>query len=116
MGCAARLGLGRFLTLSTGRLDRFSDRASSATGLDEGGLAGDRAADDEGVHLAGALIAVDGLGICEIADDVVVEDDAIASEKFAAPGDRLPDPAVAIEPMTRPFCMPTRVATLASTY
>src|SRR5260370_14564389 len=53
----------------------------------------DRLADDQVLHLVGALVGVEGLGIGEKARGVVVGDDAVAAEQFAPPGDRLAHPA-----------------------
>jgi hypothetical protein len=61
---------------------RFDDlfRKYAERGLDESSLPGDRPPDDEGVHLAGALVRIDSFGIREVADHVVVEHDAVSAE------------------------------------
>src|SRR5216683_6325962 len=53
----------------------------------------DRPADDQVLHLVGALVGVEGLGIGKEAGSVVVGDDAVAAEQLAPPGDRLAHPA-----------------------
>src|SRR5580692_2831475 len=55
----------------------------------EGANAGDCLADDQILHLIGALVGVERLGVGKEARHVVVGDNAVAAEEFAAPGDRL---------------------------
>src|ERR1700676_2161290 len=50
--------------------------------------AGDRLADDQVLHLIGALVGVERLDVVEEARDIVVGDDAIAAQELASPGDR----------------------------
>ena len=52
----------------------------------------DRAADDEGVDLPGALVGVEGLGVVEEPADVVVDQDAVAAEQLPGPADHLAHP------------------------
>src|SRR5229473_6372359 len=59
---------------------------------DESAEPGDRLADDQVLHLVGALVGVERLGIGEKARGVVVGDDAVAAEQLAPPGDRLAHP------------------------
>ena len=49
---------------------------------DERPQAGDGAADDQGVDLAGAFVGVDGLGVGDEAADVVLQQDAVAAEEI----------------------------------
>src|SRR6266404_2290881 len=64
-------------------------RAAACAALDERAEAGDRFADDQRVHLARALIGVDRFGVCHIATDMVLKQDAIAAEQLARPADCL---------------------------
>ena len=64
----------------------------SRVGSDEGAPAGDRPADDQRVDLAGALVGVDRLGVGHEASDVVLEQDAVATEHLARPAHRLAHP------------------------
>src|ERR1700745_19489 len=59
---------------------------------DEGAEAGDRLADDQVLHLEGALVGVERLSIGEEAADIVIDDDAVAAVQFARPGDSLAHP------------------------
>ena len=54
--------------------------------------AGDRAADDQRVHFAGALVGVNGLGIGHETAHVVLQQDAVAAQQFAGTADRLAHP------------------------
>src|SRR4029450_8417454 len=58
-------------------------------GSDEGAEAADGTADDQGVHLPGALVGVDRLGVGHEAAHVVLEQDAVAAEQLPGPADRL---------------------------
>jgi hypothetical protein len=51
----------------------------------EGADAGDGLADDQVLHLIGAFVGVQRLGIVEEARDIVVGDDAIAAQDLTAP-------------------------------
>src|SRR5882762_9992890 len=55
----------------------------------EGAEAGDGLADDQILHLIGAFVGVERLGVREEAGDVVVGDDAVAAQQLAAPRDGL---------------------------
>ena len=57
--------------------------------LGEGADAGDVAADDQRLHRLGALVGVDDLDVAHVADDVVLEQDAVAAEQVARLGDHL---------------------------
>src|SRR5690606_20261207 len=60
-----------------------------AGGSDERRVAGDLAADDEVVHVPGALERVHGLGVGEVPRDAGVEGDAVAAADLAAQRDGL---------------------------
>src|ERR1700677_2595453 len=61
-----------------------------ATGMShEGAVTGDGLADDQILHLIGAFVGVQCLGIGEEAREVVVGDNAVAAQDLAAPCDRL---------------------------
>src|SRR6266566_8606348 len=66
-----------------------TEAAARIAASDEGAEPGDRLADDQVLHLVGALVGVEGLGIGEKARGVVVGDDAVAAKQLARPGDRL---------------------------
>src|SRR6516165_11541399 len=59
---------------------------------DEGGQAGDGAADDKRVDLAGALVGVDRLGVGDEPADLLLQQDAVAAEQLAGVADGLPHP------------------------
>src|SRR5688500_13132461 len=52
---------------------------------DDRAAAGDGPADDQGVHLTGALVGVDRLCVGDEAADVVLEQDAVAAHQLAGP-------------------------------
>src|SRR5262245_22135824 len=54
----------------------------------EGAEPRDRLADDQGLHLVGAFVGVDCLGIREVARHIVVDQDAVAAHQLAGPRDR----------------------------
>src|SRR5258708_4389496 len=58
--------------------------------------AGDRLADDQRLHLAGALIGVESLGVGDKAADVVVENNAVAAQQLPCPVNGLAHPRRAI--------------------
>src|SRR6266702_282614 len=70
-----------------------TEAAARIAPSDEGAEPGDRLAADQVLHLVGALVGVEGLGIGEKARGVVVGDDAVAAKQLAPPGDRLAHPA-----------------------
>src|SRR5258708_38295984 len=79
-----------------GLLPGKSERTEAAARIaasDEGAEPGDRLADNQVLHLVGALVGGEGLGIGEKARGVVVCDDAAAAKQLAPPGDRLAHPA-----------------------
>src|ERR1700728_115170 len=53
--------------------------------LDEGAQAGDGFAYDQRLHLAGALIGIDALGVGDKSADVVVENNAVAAQQLPRP-------------------------------
>src|SRR5262245_16519945 len=59
---------------------------------DEGGQAGDGAADDQGVDLARALVGVDRLGVGDEPADLLLQQDAVPAEQLAGVADALPHP------------------------
>src|SRR2546430_3068853 len=59
---------------------------------DEGAQAGDGAAHDQRVNLAGALVGVDRLRIRHEPAHVVLQQDAIPAEQFPRPAGRFPHP------------------------
>src|SRR5215218_2492970 len=59
---------------------------------DDGAPTRDGPADDQRVHLSGALVGVDGLGVGDVPADVVLEQDAVAAHQLAGPADGLPHP------------------------
>src|SRR4051812_16111424 len=72
---------------------RASTAASSrASASDVGRHAGDRAPDDQRVHLARALVGVQRLGVVPEPRDLVLEQDAVAAEQLAGAGDRRAQP------------------------
>src|SRR4051794_15234269 len=73
--------------LATDPAGRPSPRRS-----DDRAAAGDGSADDEAVHLAGALVGVDRLGVGDVAAHVVLQQDPVAAHELARPADRLPHP------------------------
>src|SRR5215510_7810159 len=54
--------------------------------LNESGEPGDRLADDQVLHLIGAFVGIERLGVGEEARDVVIDDDAVAAEQLTRPG------------------------------
>jgi hypothetical protein len=60
-------------------------RAPAAGMSDEGAVAGDGFADDQVLHLIGAFVGIQRLGIAEEARDIVVGDDAVAAQDLATP-------------------------------
>src|SRR5262245_35118222 len=56
---------------------------------DERAEAGDRLADDQGLHLVGAFVGVDRFGVREVARHVVVDEDPVAAHHLAGPRDGL---------------------------
>src|SRR5271170_6627815 len=72
------------LALTSAACDRNLDRASH-----KGADPGDRLADDQILHLVGALIRIEGFGIREEARNVVIGDNAVTTYELATPGDRL---------------------------
>ena len=64
-------------------------RAGAARMSDEGAEAGDGLADDQVLHLIGAFVGVERLGIRKEPRDLVVGDDSVAAEQLAGPRDRL---------------------------
>src|ERR1700686_4074239 len=65
-------------------------RSAGAAGMShEGAVTGDGLADDQILHLIGAFVGVQRLGIGEEAREIVVGDDAVAAQDLAAPRDRL---------------------------
>ena len=76
-------------------LSEIGGRTASARSVShEGAEAGDGLADDQILHLIGAFVGVERLGVGEEARDVVVGDDAVAAQQLAGPGDGLADFAV----------------------
>src|SRR5215471_2790681 len=61
-------------------------RGFRSGGLNEGAEPGDRLADDQMLHLIRALIGIERLGIREEARNVVVGEDAVATEQLSRPG------------------------------
>src|SRR4029077_20635684 len=66
------------------------------TSLNERAQAGARLADDQRLHLAGALIGVESLGSGDKTADVVVEDNAVAAQQLPCPVNGLAHPRRAI--------------------
>src|ERR1700743_2118273 len=58
--------------------------------LNECAQASDGLADDQRLHLAGALIGVEGLGVGDKAADVVIQHNAVAAQQIPGPGHSLP--------------------------
>src|SRR6266567_5780135 len=86
-------GIGdELIGLLPGKGERTAAAARIAAS-DEGADTGDRLADDQVLHLVGALVGVEGLGIGKKARGVVVGDDAVAAKQLASPSDRLAHPA-----------------------
>src|SRR6266853_6612694 len=83
---------GELIELLPGK-GEHTQAAARIAASDKGAEPGDRLADDQVLHLVGALVGVEGLGIGEKARGVVVGDDAVAAEQLAPPGDRLAHPA-----------------------
>src|SRR5438132_10529030 len=88
---APSLSYSRFSSIGDeliGLLPDKGERTAAAARIaasDEGAEAGDRLADDQVLHLVGALIGVEGLGIREEPRDVVVGNDAVTTQHLAAP-------------------------------
>ena len=59
--------------------------AGAAEMSHEGAVTGDGFADDQILHLIGAFVGVQRLGIVEEARDIVVGDDAVAAQDLASP-------------------------------
>src|SRR5215470_9727713 len=57
--------------------------------LNEGAEPGDRLADDQMLHLIGAFVGIERLGVREEARNVVIDEDAVAAEQLSRPGNRL---------------------------
>src|SRR6516165_2545611 len=57
--------------------------------LHKGAQSGDRFADDQRVHFAGALIRINGFGVGDKAANMIVQENAVAAEQFARMADRL---------------------------
>src|SRR3954470_20883236 len=73
-----------------GLLQRNGEPAVAANApSDESAEPGDRLADDQVLHLVGALVGVERLGVGEEASGLVVGDDAVAAEHLARPCDGL---------------------------
>src|SRR5882672_5471298 len=64
----------------------------SVGALHKGAEPRDRLADDQVLHLVGALVGIERFRIREEPRDVVVEDDTVPAEDLSSPGDRLPHP------------------------
>src|SRR6478672_6045852 len=58
--------------------------------------AGDGLRDDQRLHLAGALIGVEGLGVGDEAPDVVIEHNPVAAEQLPRPVHGLAHPRAAV--------------------
>src|SRR5712691_4817376 len=66
-----------------------TEAAARIAASDEGAEPGDRLADDQVLHLVGAFVRIERLGIREETGDSVVGDDAVATQQFPSPGDGL---------------------------
>src|ERR1700719_4354853 len=75
--------------LSVGFMTPVTCRFASVQASNEGTQSGNGLADDQRVHLSGALIGVDRFRIGHEASDVVFEQDAVAAEQLARIPDRL---------------------------
>src|SRR5215471_1887442 len=78
---------GRVVAFELWEVERADQRALSSSR--EGAEPGDRLADDHVLHLEGALVRVERLGIVEEASDVVVDENAVAAQELSRPGYRL---------------------------
>src|SRR5215216_3660728 len=56
----------------------------------EGPASGNGLADDEGVHVVGALVRVDAFEVCHVLHHAVVEQDAVSAQDVTSEGGRLP--------------------------
>src|SRR5262249_40450461 len=68
-------------------LYRFSDRVRPYSHV--GAEPGDLLAHDQVLHLIGAFVGVERLGIGEEARHVIIDEDAVAAEQLSRPGNRL---------------------------
>src|SRR5271166_7074650 len=82
-GAAIKLAIST--TLSPEKTDCGVCVVMIVVSLNEGAQAGDRFADDQRLHFAGALIGVDALGVGDKTADVVVEHNAVAAQQFPRP-------------------------------
>src|ERR1700751_1882168 len=82
-----------FPVSATNSSDCSSEMVSAAVAAnarsDESAEPGDRLADDQVLHLVGALVGVERLGVGEEAGGLVVGDDAVAAEHLARKCDGL---------------------------
>src|SRR5262245_42699107 len=96
-GAAMKLAISTtFKPANTGTFDCVDCGFMSSAPLDERAQAGDRLRDDQRLHLPGALIGVERLGVGDEAADVVVEHNAVAAEQLPRPVHGLAHPHSAI--------------------
>src|SRR5882724_4407616 len=67
-----------------------SDHFDGALASDKGAQSRNGLADDQRVHLSGALVGVDRFGVGHETPDVVLEQDAVAAEQLACIADGFP--------------------------
>src|SRR6266851_3338416 len=83
----------RFSSISDELIGLLPGKVSAAVAAiapsDESTEPSDRLADDQGLHLVGALVGVERLGIREETGVSVVGDDAVATQHVPSPGDGL---------------------------
>src|ERR1700688_1237566 len=83
----------RFSSIGDELIGLLPERVSAAVAAnapsDESAEASDRLADDQVLHLVGALVGVERLGVGKKASGLVVGDDAVAAEHLARPCDGL---------------------------
>ena len=85
---AARSAISRPMPRLPPEMNRVLSREAHANAP----IAGDVAPDDQRLHRLGALVGVDDLDVAHVADDVVLEQDAVAAEHVARLGDDLRAP------------------------
>src|ERR1700730_15446208 len=93
-GAAMKLAIST--TLSPENTKEFVCVVIIVVSLDEGAQAGDGLADDQRLHLAGALIGVEGLGVGDKPADVVIQHNAVAAQQLPCPVHGLAHPHRAV--------------------
>src|SRR5436190_3951647 len=89
---SARAAAARTGQASSYSTTSITERPPSCPASDERAQAGNGAAHDQRVDLAGALVGVDRLGIGHEPAHVILQQDAIPAEQLARPANRLPHP------------------------